>query len=310
MIDFLVVRMERSLATADAVVITAIDGMAGIGKTALAVHAAHRLARRYPDGQLFCDLHAHTPGAQPVEPDVALERLLRMLGVPPESIPDGLDQRAARWRAELAGRRVLVVLDNASSAAQVRPLLPGSAACLALITSRRRLGVVEGATVLSLDVLPATEALELFAAVAGEGRAAAEPAAAAEVIELCGHLPLAIRIAATRLAHRPQWTVAAVARRLRAETDRLAELTLDDRGVGSAFALSYAQLEPAQQRMFQLVGGGAGRLPAGAGRVRPGGAGRRAPAAVGHRRQGRPLHLPRPAPRVRPPAGDRGDVRG
>ena len=246
--------LGRLRATADAVVITAIDGMAGIGKTALAVHAAHRLARRYPDGQLFCDLHAHTPGAQPVEPDVALERLLRMLGVPPESIPDGLDQRAARWRAELAGRRVLVVLDNASSAAQVRPLLPGSAACLALITSRRRLGVVEGATVLSLDVLPATEALELFAAVAGEGRAAAEPAAAAEVIELCGHLPLAIRIAATRLAHRPQWTVAAVARRLRAETDRLAELTLDDRGVGSAFALSYAQLEPAQHRMFRLLG--------------------------------------------------------
>jgi DNA-binding SARP family transcriptional activator/tetratricopeptide (TPR) repeat protein len=246
--------LGRLRTTADAVVITAIDGMAGVGKTALAVHAAHRLARRYPDGQLFCDLHAHTPGAQPVEPDVALERLLRMLGVPPESIPDGLDQRAARWRAELAGRRVLVVLDNAASAAQVRPLLPGSPACLALITSRRRLGVVEGATVLSLDVLPPAEALELFAAVAGEGRAAAEPAATAEVIELCGHLPLAIRIAATRLAHRPQWTVEALARRLRAETDRLAELTLDDRGVGSAFALSYAQLEPEQQRLFRLLG--------------------------------------------------------
>jgi DNA-binding SARP family transcriptional activator/tetratricopeptide (TPR) repeat protein len=246
--------LGRLRTIADAVVITAIDGMAGIGKTALAVHAAHRLAPRYPDGQLFCDLHAHTPGAPPVEPDVALELLLRMLGVPPESIPDGLDQRTARWRTELAGRRVLVVLDNAASAAQVRPLLPGSPACLALITSRRRLGVVEGATVLSLDVLPPAEALELFRAVAGERRAAAEPAATAEVIELCGQLPLAIRIAATRLAHRPQWTVASLARRLRAETDRLAELTLDDRGVGSAFALSYAHLEPEQQRLFRLLG--------------------------------------------------------
>jgi len=246
--------LGRLRATADAVVITAIDGMAGIGKTALAVHAAYRLAPRYPDGQFFCDLHAHTPGARPVESELALERLLRMLGVPPESIPDGLDERAARWRAELAGRRVLVVLDNAASAAQVRPLLPGSPSCLALITSRRRLGVVEGATVLSLDVLPPAEATALFAAVAGADRAAAEPAATAEVVERCGRLPLAIRIAATRLAHRPQWTVAALAGRLRAGTDRLAELTLEDRGVGSAFALSYGQLEPAQQRMFGLLG--------------------------------------------------------
>jgi DNA-binding SARP family transcriptional activator/tetratricopeptide (TPR) repeat protein len=246
--------LDRLGSTADAVLITAIDGMAGIGKTALAVHAAHRLARRYPDGQLFCDLHAHTAGARPVPPEVALERLLRMLGVPPESVPDGLDQRAARWRAELAGRRVLVVLDNASSASQVRPLLPGSPTCLALITSRRRLGVVEGASVLSLDVLAPAEARELFAAVAGAGRVAAEPAATAEVVELCGHLPLAIRIAATRLAHRPQWTVAALAGRLRAQTDRLAELTLDDRGVGAAFALSYGGLEPEQQRMFRLLG--------------------------------------------------------
>lgn len=237
-----------------AVVITAIDGMAGIGKTALAVHAAHRLGPDYPDGQLFCDLHAHTPGARPVEPEAALERLLRMLGVPLESVPDGLDERAARWRAELAGRRVLVVLDNASSAAQVRPLLPGAPGCLVLVTSRRRLGVVEGATVLSLDVLPPTEARELFGAVAGRDRVAAEPAATAEVIELCGHLPLALRIAATRLAHRPQWTVAALAGRLRAESGRLATLTLGDRGVASAFALSYAQLEPAAQRLFRLLG--------------------------------------------------------
>jgi DNA-binding SARP family transcriptional activator/tetratricopeptide (TPR) repeat protein len=246
--------LERLLAPAGTVVISAIDGMAGIGKTALAVHAAHRLADRYPDGQLFCDLHAHTAGARPVTAEVALERLLRMLGVPPEAVPEDLDGRSARWRAELAGRRVLVVLDNAASAAQVRPLLPGSPHCLALVTSRHRLGVLDGATLLSLDVLPPPEALELFAAIAGSDRVAAEPAAAAAVVALCGHLPLAIRIAATRLAHRPQWTVSALAGRLREERGRLAELTLADRGVSSAFALSYAQLEPGERRMFRLLG--------------------------------------------------------
>ena len=246
--------LRRLVAAGEAVVISAIDGMAGIGKTALAVHAAHRLAERYPDGQLFCDLHAHTPGTAPLTSEAALERLLRMLGVPPEAIPDGLEERAALWRAELAGRRVLVVLDNAASAAQVRPLLPGTRSCLALITSRRRLGSLDGASVLSLDVLPPAEALELFAAVVGAARAAAEPAAAAEVAALCGHLPLAIRIAATRLAHRPQWTIASLAARLRERTDLLAELRVEDRGVGAAFEVSYGQLPPAQQEMFRLLG--------------------------------------------------------
>ncbi len=209
--------LDRLLSADGAVVINAINGMAGVGKTALAVHAAHRMVERYPDGQLFCDLHAHTPGAEPVEPETALELLLRMLGVAPEVIPEGLDARTARWRTELAGRKVLVVLDNAATAAQVRPLLPGTSDCLVLVTSRRRLGMIEGATMLSLDVLPPAEALELFGAVAGVRRVAAEPAAAAEVVRLCGYLPLAIRVAATRLAHRPMWTVVSLARRLQRE---------------------------------------------------------------------------------------------
>src|SRR6266498_3425562 len=165
--------LDRLLSADGAVVINAINGMAGVGKTALAVHAAHRMVERYPDGQLFCDLHAHTPGAEPVEPETALELLLRMLGVAPEVIPEGLDARTARWRTELAGRKVLVVLDNAATAAQVRPLLPGTSDCLVLVTSRRRLGMIEGATMLSLDVLPPAEALELFGAVAGVRRVAA-----------------------------------------------------------------------------------------------------------------------------------------
>ncbi|KAA2266479.1 hypothetical protein F0L68_01660 [Solihabitans fulvus] len=246
--------VDRLLHATEAVVINAIDGMAGIGKTALAVHAAHRLAERYPDGQLFCDLHAHTPGAAPVDPATALERLLRMVGVPAETIPDGLDQRTARWRAELAGRKVLVVLDNAATAAQVRPLLPGTTDCLALVTSRRRLAALEGAAILSLDVLSTEESLVLFGNVAGVPRATAEPEAAREVVALCGRLPLAIRLAASRLAHRPQWTVASLARRLRDGTGRLAQLALEDRGVGAAFALSYEQVTPAQQRMFRLLG--------------------------------------------------------
>lgn len=246
--------LDRLFTATRAVMINAIDGMAGIGKTALAVHAAHRLADRYPDGQLFCDLHAHTPGAEPVSPEAALELLLRMLGVPAEAVPEGLAQRTALWRAELAGRRVLVVLDNAETAAQVRPLLPGTPDCLALVTSRRRLGALEGASVLSLDVLAPADALVLFGNVVGVRRAAAEPEAAAEVVALCGYLPLAIRIAATRLAQRPSWTIAAVADRLRTETGRLAQLTVEDRGVGAAFALSYAHLDPAQQRMFRLLG--------------------------------------------------------
>jgi DNA-binding SARP family transcriptional activator/tetratricopeptide (TPR) repeat protein len=249
--------LDRLLALAadDALAIAAIDGMAGVGKTTLAVHAAHRLAGRYPDGQLYVDLHGHAPGRLPLDPAAALEMLLRMLDVPAEQIPDGLERRAARWRVATAGRRVLVVLDNAADAGQVRPLLPGSAGCCALVTSRRRLGVLDGATGLSLDVLPPTEALDLFGTVAGPGRVLAEPAAAAEVVRLCGHLPLAIRIAATRLTHRSRWTVLALATRLRDERGRLAELAVGDRCVEAAFALSYRQLDGQRQRLFRLLGG-------------------------------------------------------
>ncbi|TMR99215.1 AfsR/SARP family transcriptional regulator [Nonomuraea basaltis] len=246
-------RLDRSGTDKGAVVIiSAIDGMAGIGKTTLAVHAAHRLAAHYPDGQLFIDLHAHTTGQTPVEPGTALEVLLRQLGVPADRIPAADTERAALWRAELTHRRVLIVLDNAADTDHVRPLLPGASHSLMLITSRRRLVDLDGARALSLDLLSATDAVELFTAIVGE-RAIAEPVAVLDVLQLCGFLPLAVRIAAARLHHRPRWTVEYLADRLRDQRRRLGELSTSERGVAAAFTLSYQQLNPDQQRLFRLL---------------------------------------------------------
>ncbi|GAA2795144.1 ATP-binding protein [Crossiella cryophila] len=245
--------IDRLLAVGDgrAVVIEAIDGMAGVGKTTLAVHLAHRLADRYPDGRLFLDLHGHASAEQATDPAVALEVLLRALGVPGDRIPAGLAERSALWRAELAERKVLVLLDNAASATQIRPLLPGSPDCLALVTSRGSLADLDGAQVLSLDVLPEAEAIALFAGIAGAERVAGQRESVAELVRLCGLLPLAIRIAAARLRSRPVWTVAHLAGRLR---DGLTELSTGDRGVAAAFSLSYQHLTPEQQRLFRLLG--------------------------------------------------------
>ncbi|NUT47566.1 MAG: tetratricopeptide repeat protein [Saccharothrix sp.] len=235
------------------ITISAIDGMAGIGKTALAVHAARRVAARYPDARLFIDLHGFTPGRAPVEPATALDTLLRSIGVPADRIPSDFDQRVLAWRAELADRKALLVLDNAADAAQVRPLIPGSPTCLVLITSRRRLPTLAGSVPLSLGLLSADEAAELVTVIVGE-RAAADPERVAELVELCGRLPLAVRLAATRLQHRPQWTVADLVDRLRAERTRLSELNTADRDITAIFDLSYRYLTPGQQRMFRLLG--------------------------------------------------------
>lgn len=235
------------------VTVAAIDGMPGIGKTTLAVHAAHRLADRYPDGQLFVDLQAHTAGQAPVAAEAALEALLRQLGVPAERIPASLSARAALWRAELTGRRVLVVLDNAVDAEHVRALLPGASSSLILITSRRRLTDLDGAHALSMEVLPAADAVDLFTRIVGD-RARQEPDAVLDVLRLCGFLPLGVRIAAARLHHRPQWTVAYLAGRLHDHRRRLTELSTSARGVAAAFSMSYQQLDQNEQRLFRLLG--------------------------------------------------------
>ncbi|NGY61491.1 tetratricopeptide repeat protein [Lentzea sp. NEAU-D13] len=229
------------------VAITAIDGMAGIGKTTLAVRAAHRLARRFPDAQLFVDLHSYTEGVEPRTPADALLALLTALGVPAHDIPDGLDARAARWRAEMAHRKALVVLDNAGSTAQVRPLLPGTG--LVLVTSRRRLVDLDAAHTVSLDVLSEEDSLKLLASIVGPK---AELDGSREIVRLCGYLPLAARIVGARWRTRPAWSAQDVIRRL--TEHRLTELTAGERSVAGAFALSYQQLTPEQQRLFRRLG--------------------------------------------------------
>ncbi|GIH15550.1 AfsR/SARP family transcriptional regulator [Rugosimonospora africana] len=246
--------LVRNTGAPAAVTISAFDGMAGIGKTALAVHAAHALSGRYPDLQLFINLRGHTVGQEPVTPATALDTLLRTLGVPPGAIPEDLDERSALWRAELANRRAVVVLDDATSAAQVRPLLPGTPTCLALITSRRRLTDLEAAHAVSLDVLPPGDAQALLRRVAGGERTAGDPAAVAEVVRLCGYLPLAIRISGARLRTRPAWTVRHLVERLAERRHRLPEFATGDRSVEAAFALSYEHLDADRQRLFRLLG--------------------------------------------------------
>lgn len=232
----------------------AIDGMAGVGKTALAVRLAHRLADDYPDGQLYLDLHAHTDGQDPLTAATALDKLLRAAGVPGERIPADVEERAATWRAELTGRRMLLVLDNATDTAQVRPLLPSSAGSLVLITARRRLPGLQDCEFLSLDVLPDAEAATLFAIAAGDVRPAAEPEATEAVMRICGNLPLAVQIAGARLRHREAWSVTHLLDRLGDEDRRLAELRVDDRSVAVAFGLSYRSQAPDHRRTFRLLG--------------------------------------------------------
>jgi DNA-binding SARP family transcriptional activator/tetratricopeptide (TPR) repeat protein len=236
----------------DLPVVLTVDGMAGVGKTSLAVHVAHLVADRYPDGRLFVDLRAHSE-RPPVAPHDAVGLLLRHLGVDAERIPADPDERVARWRSELAQRRMLVVLDNAADPAQVTPLLPGSSASLVIITSRRRLAGLDGAHSVSLDVLDDTDAARFVATVVG-ARAAADPHATAEVVRLCGGLPLALRLAAARLAHRPSWTVADLAERLRQANPAPVDLTVDGRSPHAAFDLSYKQLDEPARRLFRLAG--------------------------------------------------------
>jgi tetratricopeptide (TPR) repeat protein len=237
-----------------AVVISAVAGMGGVGKTALAVHVGHQLRGRFPDGQLFASLQG---SSSPLRPADVLAGFLRDLGVPDAAISAAQAERAARFRTLLAARRMLIVLDDARDAAQVRPLLPGTAGCAVIVTSRNTLPGLAGAALLGLDVLDADEARGLFNAIVGPQRAAAEPDATASVLACCAGLPLAVRIAASRLASRPGWSIAHLAGKLADEKGRLTELTAGDLAVRASFAVSYDTLPRAgcdPARVFRLLG--------------------------------------------------------
>ena len=234
--------------------IHAIGGMAGIGKTTLAVHAAHRLAGQFPDGQIFLPLHAHTPGQQPVDPADALASLLRVAGLGAQAIPAGLDARAGCWRDYLAGKKVLLVLDDATGHEQVRPLLPGTAGSLVLITSRRRLTALEDAAVISLDTLPPDEAAQLLSSLAARPDVGRGDTGVAEITRLSGYLPLAIGMLARQLHHHPSWTAAGLAAELAAARDRLDLMHAENLSVAAAFDLSYQDLTTGQRRLFRRLG--------------------------------------------------------
>ncbi len=236
-----------------AVAVHSIDGMGGVGKTALAVHLAREHAGRYPDGAFFIDLHGYTPAIAPVPPEAALDQLLRDAGVPSSAIPAGLGPRQARWRSLMASRRAVIVLDNAVNSDQVRPLIPDAAGCLVLITSRRRLTGLPEADPVALGVMTPQEAADLFSRIAGTQRCP-DPSQVDAVVRACGWLPLAVRIVAGRLRHDPVATVATLAADLADERTRLAELSPEDAGVRPALQVSVLRLQPDLQQAFRTLG--------------------------------------------------------
>ena len=245
---------SAAAAGAEVVGIYAIGGMAGIGKTTFAVHAAHRLAGMYPDGQFFLPLYAHTPGQRPVEPVDALASLLLTAGVGAQQIPPGLEARAARWRDYLAGKKVLLLLDDAASHEQVAPLLPGTAGSLVLITSRRHLTALQDAAAISLDTLTPGEAAALLARLAGRPDLRSGDGPAGEITRMCGYLPLAIGMLARQLHHHPAWTGTDLAADLAAAAGRLELMRAENLSVAAAFDLSYQDLPPGEQRLFRRLG--------------------------------------------------------
>jgi DNA-binding SARP family transcriptional activator/tetratricopeptide (TPR) repeat protein len=253
-------RLSRLLdERATAVVISAITGTAGVGKTSLAIHWAHRVRDRFPDGQLYANLRGFDPTGTAVTPSEAVRGFLDALSVPPQRIPDTLDAQVGLYRSLLAGKRMLVVLDNARDPEQVRPLLPGVSGCLALVTSRNQLTglvAIDGADPVPLDLLTPDEAGQLLAARLGTARVAAEPGAVAALVELCARLPLALAVAAAQAAARPGVPLAEVVAQLRSTHSALDAVTGDDRAtdIRAVFARSYHILSPAAARLFRLLG--------------------------------------------------------
>jgi DNA-binding SARP family transcriptional activator/Tfp pilus assembly protein PilF len=245
--------------TDESVPVAVISGTAGVGKTALAIRFGRQVAKRFPDGQLYIHLRGRDPGTPPVEPSAALQFFLDTLGIPPHRMAASTEERAALYRSLLDGKRMLIVLDDANSAAQVRPLVPGSPGCLVLVTSRNQmagLAAVEGAALITLDVLSDAEAREMLARRLGQERIAAEPEATDEIVAACARLPLALSIAVGRAVSRPKRPLAELAAELRDARGRLDALEEDDAAtdVRAVLSWSYDQLSPAAAQMFRLLG--------------------------------------------------------
>jgi DNA-binding SARP family transcriptional activator len=246
-------------ATSPGAAVCAVVGMAGIGKSALAVHWAHQVAERFPDGQLYANLRGFDPCDQPAEPEQVMRDFLEALQVPPDAVPAALPAQAALYRSLLADKRVLVLLDNARDAAQVRPLLPGGAGCTAMVTSRSQLaGLVasEGAELLTLDLLSDAEANELLGWRLGPHRVAQEPEAVRELVRLCARLPLAVSIAAARAAAQPAFPLATLAAELRDTRNRLDALEAGEavNNVRAVLSWSYRHLSAPAARLFRVLG--------------------------------------------------------
>jgi DNA-binding SARP family transcriptional activator/tetratricopeptide (TPR) repeat protein len=232
--------------------ISAISGMPGAGKTALAVHAAHLLTGRFPDGQLFVDLHAHTPGQEPVDPGSALAELLTATGADARFLPAGTPARADLWRDRMSGRRALVILDNAASSAQVTPLLTGGDSCLVLVTSRRQLADLPGPAVpVHLEAMAPREAQDMFLRLAPRAADPADAAGVGQLTALAGHLPLAISLLARLYARHPSWTLADLITDTRAS---LLTLAAEQDSVAASLGVSYRYLDPARQQFFARLG--------------------------------------------------------
>ncbi|PVE04341.1 transcriptional regulator [Streptomyces scopuliridis RB72] len=241
--------------TADGSVISleAVSGMAGVGKTAIAIRTADRLARRFPDGQLYVDMRAHSPAQEPLSPSAALATLLRLLGAPAQAIPVDLEEQIVLWQNMLAERRTIIVLDDAANSAQIIPLLPGNSASLVITTSRRHLTGIPYARTVALDVLPTPDAITLFRRFAGDDRTS-NLREVRRIIDLCGHLPLAIELVASRFRARPSWTLRTLSERLARNPGRLAEIRDADNEMTRAFDLSYHTLTDAQRTAFRRLG--------------------------------------------------------
>jgi DNA-binding SARP family transcriptional activator/tetratricopeptide (TPR) repeat protein len=233
--------------------IVAVDGMGGAGKTALVIHAAHMLAEKFPDGQLYVDLHGYTPGGIALRSGAVLDHLLRVMGASGEQVPEDYPTKVALWRSITSRLRILLVLDNAADSDQVRGLIPNSPRCLVLATSRARLVDIAGAHWITLDLMSKTDCATLIGSVLGPDRATAEPGALDELVQLCDRLPLALRIAASRLGRRREWTIRHMTDLLRDEKRRVRELSSGQYSIAAALTLSYNSMSSPHRAAFRVL---------------------------------------------------------